>query len=224
MRQGTPPLMVLLTMGLSACATGTGGKFACPHPVGVTCMSPTAIYRATEARAHLESPSAGRAPADSPRETAGGTAATGELGRSRHGGRGGAGDDRRGELRDPGYRIDADGLLLVDGSERTTPVERAPEASPYRTAAQVMRIWIAPWEDADGDLHVGARVYTEIEGRRWLVAEPHPRGRGAQVMQLVSSPAVLRPDPAPAVPSSPDKPAAPRTAAADGNAAAVGRK
>lgn len=38
---------------------------------------------------------------------------------------------------------------------------------PVRTAARVMRIWVAPYEDAKGDLHAPGFVYTEIEPRRW---------------------------------------------------------
>lgn len=40
---------------------------------------------------------------------------------------------------------------------------------PIRTAAQIMRIWIAPWEDQQGDLVLSGYVYTEIEPRRWRV-------------------------------------------------------
>ncbi len=42
---------------------------------------------------------------------------------------------------------------------------------PIRTPAVVMRIWIAPWEDAKGDLNYTGLVYTEIEPRRWVVGE-----------------------------------------------------
>jgi conjugal transfer pilus assembly protein TraV len=42
---------------------------------------------------------------------------------------------------------------------------------PIRTQAQVMRIWIAPWEDEDGDLHADGYVYTEIQGRKWNLGE-----------------------------------------------------
>ena len=40
---------------------------------------------------------------------------------------------------------------------------------PYRRPAVVMRIWIAPWEDNVGDLHMPGTVFTEVEGRRWQV-------------------------------------------------------
>lgn len=40
---------------------------------------------------------------------------------------------------------------------------------PYRRPAVVMRIWIAPWEDDIGDLHMPGTIFTEVEGRRWQV-------------------------------------------------------
>jgi len=40
---------------------------------------------------------------------------------------------------------------------------------PIRTPAKVMRIWIAPWEDKDGDLIASGYVFTEIEPRRWQI-------------------------------------------------------
>ena len=48
----------------------------------------------------------------------------------------------------------------------------APEAVPIRTQAGVMRVWVAPWEDKNGDLHLASEVFTEIEPRRWEVGIP----------------------------------------------------
>jgi conjugal transfer pilus assembly protein TraV len=42
---------------------------------------------------------------------------------------------------------------------------------PIRTQAKVMRIWMAPWEDEDGDLHADGFLYTEIENRRWNLGD-----------------------------------------------------
>lgn len=42
---------------------------------------------------------------------------------------------------------------------------------PIRTQAKVMRIWMAPWEDEDGDLHADGYLYTEIESRRWNLGD-----------------------------------------------------
>jgi len=46
------------------------------------------------------------------------------------------------------------------------------DPKPIRTPANVMRVWIAPWEDKNGDLHMSSLVYTEIKARRWIVGEP----------------------------------------------------
>jgi len=46
---------------------------------------------------------------------------------------------------------------------------------PIRTPAQVMRIWVAPWEDTNGDLIVTGYVYTEIEARRWVIGDSTPQ-------------------------------------------------
>jgi conjugal transfer pilus assembly protein TraV len=37
-----------------------------------------------------------------------------------------------------------------------------------------MRIWVAPWEDADGDLNVSGFVFTELEQRRWMIGKSAP--------------------------------------------------
>ncbi len=39
---------------------------------------------------------------------------------------------------------------------------------PIRTPAQVMRIWVGPYVDTNGDLVAPGIVYTEIEPRRWI--------------------------------------------------------
>ena len=37
-----------------------------------------------------------------------------------------------------------------------------------------MRIWVAPWEDSDGDLNVSGYLFTELEPRRWMVGKAAP--------------------------------------------------
>ena len=54
------------------------------------------------------------------------------------------------------------------------PVPKIDDPTPIRTPSQVMRIWIAPWEDADGDLMVSSYVYTELEPRRWMIGKAAP--------------------------------------------------
>ena len=42
---------------------------------------------------------------------------------------------------------------------------------PIRSQAKVMRIWVGPFEDENGDLNAPGMVFTEIEPRRWNVGE-----------------------------------------------------
>lgn len=55
------------------------------------------------------------------------------------------------------------------------PLAMVPEiidgALPLRTPSRVMRIWIAPWEAEDSDLHLTKLIYTEIEPRRWTIGK-----------------------------------------------------
>ncbi|TXF11203.1 type IV conjugative transfer system lipoprotein TraV [Pelomicrobium methylotrophicum] len=47
---------------------------------------------------------------------------------------------------------------------------RAPSSGdPIRTAPKVLRIWIAPWEDADGDLHDQSYIYVVADPGRWVI-------------------------------------------------------
>jgi len=47
------------------------------------------------------------------------------------------------------------------------------EEKPVRLPPKVIRIWLAPWEDSDGDLHQSSFIYSEISPRRgrWLFGE-----------------------------------------------------
>lgn len=40
-----------------------------------------------------------------------------------------------------------------------------------------MRIWVAPWEDTNGDLIISGYLYTEIEPRRWVIGDSAPKGK-----------------------------------------------
>ena len=38
-----------------------------------------------------------------------------------------------------------------------------------RSAPRVVRLWIAPWEDSDGDLHDQMYVYLTVDPGRWVI-------------------------------------------------------
>ena len=62
---------------------------------------------------------------------------------------------------------------ITNGARRDSQVAvpRIDQPVPIRTQAKVMRIWMAPWEDDDGDLHADGFMYTEIESRRWNLGD-----------------------------------------------------
>lgn len=51
------------------------------------------------------------------------------------------------------------------------------EAAPLRTRPDVMRFWVAPWEDADGDLHEGEWIVMRIDDGRWNIRHVRDRLR-----------------------------------------------
>ena len=104
------------------------------------------------------------------------------------------------------------------------PVLPRPEGSvPIRLPAQVLRVWIAPWEDAHGDLHAPGYVYTEVVPRRWSLGEPASAMATQRITPLqvqhrsegAAAPRASRPAPAePARP--PTAPSTPRPETATG--------
>jgi conjugal transfer pilus assembly protein TraV len=49
--------------------------------------------------------------------------------------------------------------------------------SSIRSNPRVLRLWIAPWEDADGDLHEDALVHVVVDTGRWLIEHVRPASR-----------------------------------------------
>ena len=74
---------------------------------------------------------------------------------------------------------------------KASPASAASEATPgasapIRAPASVMRVWVAPWEDADGTLHGANHLYIEVLPRRWqLEGAVLPAAGVLQPLQLV---------------------------------------
>nr|WP_255681925.1 TraV family lipoprotein [Luteimonas sp. BDR2-5] len=96
------------------------------------------------------------------------------------------------------------------GSERTAapaPAASAgiattavtPLATQLRSAPRILRLWYAPWEDADHDLYDQGYVYVQIDTGQWLV-EHAQRAIGDQY-------APVRPPPVTTAPDAPQPPA-----------------
>jgi len=59
--------------------------------------------------------------------------------------------------------------------------------TPIRSAPIVLRVWFAPWEDNDGDLHDQSYVYLPVDTGRWMVE--HNRRRIVDAYRPVRAPA-----------------------------------
>lgn len=135
---------------LSGCTTlGVGeSEYACQGmPSGVRCMSTRDVYDATndgQVPDSINAPSASAGAASAPSSTPDQTATQGYQSRE---------------------------MAFVN----TYVAPNLPDRPvPIRTPAQVMRIWVAPWEDTNGDLNSTGYLYTEIEPRRWVIGDAAP--------------------------------------------------
>ena len=55
-------------------------------------------------------------------------------------------------------------------------IGRAPSSGdPIRTRPKVLRLWIAPWEDSDGDLHDQSYIYVVADPGRWVIEHNQKR-------------------------------------------------
>lgn len=78
-----------------------------------------------------------------------------------------------------------------------------PPLQPLRSSARVLRLWIKPWEDREGDLHDQSFVYVRVDDGRWLIEHAQQQVRDAY--------APLRPPLPTATPSNaPDRPSIPQ--------------
>ena len=93
----------------------------------------------------------------------------------------------------PGQRVNARGEALVELSQAkagsnvmTKPIY---SGTPIRSAPRLLRVWFAPWEDTDGDLHDQSYVYLPVDSGRWLVE--HNRRRIQDNYRPVRAPSNL---------------------------------
>ena len=86
---------------------------------------------------------------------------------------------------------------VIYGATSIAPDRTAALSSgPIRSNPRVLRLWIAPWEDADGDLHEAALVHVVVDTGRWLIEHVRPTARSR--MDRVAPPVSSAQDPSPA--------------------------
>ena len=148
-----------LLFGTALTVAGCGVIFpyepsgGCPRTHDGVCATVRDVYRATNNADHVDGAATGSgggedgAAAAHPAPVAGGASA---------GGVGGDGE----VVGDGGGVVTRHVLPVAMGGDGTLPLRSPPE---------VMRIWIAPWEDQNGDLVMSGYVFTELHERRWTV-------------------------------------------------------
>jgi conjugal transfer pilus assembly protein TraV len=71
---------------------------------------------------------------------------------------------------DAGSKDSKDGATMPPpGSFSPRDLATPNSGDPIRMAPLVLRVWIAPWEDTDGDLHDQHYLYTVVHQGKWLI-------------------------------------------------------
>ena len=92
----------------------------------------------------------------------------------------------------------------------TRPIE---SGTPIRSAPRLLRVWFAPWEDSDGDLHDQSYVYLPVDTGKWLIE--HNRRRIQDAYRPVRLPVSTTMPVGQAIPSRLNTSQAMQTAPAD---------
>ena len=147
--------LLLAAVSLCACTSVGEGSFSCPgRPAGVRCMSTVEAYRATEESEFVE-PTSDQALGDDPAL----------LDQGKH--------------TRPRPRAASKRKSPSSAAASSTPPDASAVTSnpifpsvdkpvPFRVPPRDMRVWIAPWQDASGVLHLGGYAIVELEGPRWI--------------------------------------------------------
>lgn len=180
----------LLALGLAGCGAVPGSSsYGCGGlPEGVSCISARDVYKLTDGGkpvvalpgqpTALDPAAGGPAPAATGNSTAAGSAVPAS---------------NLASTLSPLPPLPAAGQLQAIALR---PEDAgAADIVPLRTPSRVLRVWIAPWEDTSGRLHVPGYTYAEIEPRRWSIGEAAATG-GLQLKPLT-------PPPPPAPPETP---------------------
>jgi conjugal transfer pilus assembly protein TraV len=68
----------------------------------------------------------------------------------------------------------------------------ASDAASIRSAPRVLRVWLAPWEDSDGDLQDQSYLYVVVDSGRWLIE--HQRASIRNAYTPIAAPNAATPD------------------------------
>ena len=167
--------LCVVVIGGSGCAAVGSGQFSCPgRPEGVRCASAREVYELTQQADSVEA-TADRALGNNPSRAAAARQAQGE----RAAAAAQAAQAQAAPATPTSPRAEPSpaegGAMQVSTGSATPGAALFPQVdrpTPVRTPAQVMRVWVAPWEDTRGVLHIGGYHYVEVVARRWTLGGP----------------------------------------------------
>jgi conjugal transfer pilus assembly protein TraV len=176
---------VLVLSGCASNLSGIGGTptYACKAPAGAQCTSVSGVYAnaGQGVRQLLGS--------DAPRAIGSGALGTSPADTTSHRRvvRSGAGTPASNpsaiEPRPapPSAYPASNGTATTVAPTAPSGEVSAPSAAALRTVPRVLRLWIAPWEDSDGDLHEASTVHVLIDHGRWLIERVRPAARAPRM-------------------------------------------
>lgn len=150
-------LKLLILLGITGCANYSGldaeSKFSCKAPDGVTCMSVSGIY------ANAKS---GNLPGQKKEDK-----------ESSYQVQGSETSNSRPRSADVNFNAPGNVVLGVTppSQDKKSPKEMsAPNSgAPIRTPERILRVWLAPFEDSEGDLHDQKYFYVKVDSGSWTI-------------------------------------------------------
>ena len=91
-------------------------------------------------------------------------------------------------------------------AKSTAPARTAPLPTPstnntaLRSSPRILRLWVAPWEDSDGDLHEQSTLYVVVDTGRWLIE--HQRSAIRDEFMPIAPPRTMPPVASESTPSN----------------------
>lgn len=146
--------MTVAAVTLGGCASYSGldadSNFSCKAPDGVTCMSVSGIY----ANAKASNLPAQRKRNDGYPTEKSSSAPAAEQRTVQH-----------------NYNAPDMNLPTAGGTEKTSPKSMSAKhsGSPLRTPERILRVWLAPFEDQEGDLHDQKYFYVTVNPGTWTI-------------------------------------------------------
>lgn len=66
---------------------------------------------------------------------------------------------------------------------------------PLRTAPKILRVWVAPWIDQDGDLHQEGDLFLVVHAGEWAIGEAVPKETSVRHKEILKAPPILPSNP-----------------------------